>query len=170
MHENEANGILKSLVNVLKQEAAIYEELLAMSKDKTDVIVKGKIQELEQMVKSEQEYILKLSGFESQREALVDRLSDIKDTKAEELTISAITQMFAGKEAEELLNVQQKLMETIKSLSETNELNEKLIQSSLEYINFTISLMTTAGDDDNSYDTNASIKAPKSKSLLDMKI
>lgn len=170
MHENEANGILKSLVNVLKQEAAIYEELLAMSKDKTDVIVKGKIQELEQMVKSEQEYILRLSGFESEREALVDRLSDIKDTKAEELTISAITQMFAGKEAEELLNVQQKLMETIKSLSETNELNEKLIQSSLEYINFTISLMTTAGDDDNSYDTNASLKAPKSKSLLDMKI
>jgi|YNPMSStandDraft_1061717.scaffolds.fasta_scaffold07151_1 predicted XRE-type DNA-binding protein len=170
MHENEASSILKSLVGVLKQEAAIYEELLAMSKDKTHVIVKGKIQELEQIVKSEQDYILKLSELENERETFVDRLSAIKGTKAEELTISAITQMFAGKEAEELFIVQQKLMETIQSLSETNELNEKLIQSSLDYINFTISLITTAGDDDNSYDTNASLKAPKSKSLLDMKI
>ena len=61
------NGTIKKLIEILDKEAAIYEGLLKLSREKTDVIVKGKVTELEGITKVEQSMILQLARLEETR-------------------------------------------------------------------------------------------------------
>jgi hypothetical protein len=51
------------IIGVLEQEAGIYEDILKISQDKTNVIVEGKVAELESMFKLEQSLFLKIESL-----------------------------------------------------------------------------------------------------------
>lgn len=40
------NQLVKGLIDVIEKESKIYEDILEISKNKTDIIVKGKVKEL----------------------------------------------------------------------------------------------------------------------------
>ena len=52
------DNLINELISVLDQEARVYENILRMSKSKTNIIVEGKVAELDNMVKLEQSLIL----------------------------------------------------------------------------------------------------------------
>jgi len=58
--------LINDLMDVLLQESKIYEDILEISKKKTDVIVKGKVSELESITNLEQSLIVKLENSKKQ--------------------------------------------------------------------------------------------------------
>lgn len=161
--------LIAQLGNVLKEETNIYNDVLRVSKQKTSVIVEGKVAELEKIVKTEQTFLKRISGLESRREALVGELSAVFGRKPEELTISNIAELSEGKNGEMLKNVQKSMTDLISELYRTNEMNSMLVRNSLDYIDFSLGLFTSLGNEDNNYNPQAEKPGKKVRNLFDLK-
>jgi hypothetical protein len=163
-------SVIGRLIEVLEQETKIYDDLLKISRDKTDIIVEGKVSELENIVKLEQSYILSMSKLENVREALVEKLSSTLGLDASEMTISTLTN-YANDECVKKLKTCQMTMSTLlNDLKDINSTNSKLIKNSLEYIDFSINILTAADAANNTYENTGQVKGSKKRSFIDMKL
>ncbi|MGE4284523.1 MAG: flagellar export chaperone FlgN, partial [Clostridia bacterium] len=62
---------INTLLDILEQQERVYESILKLAKDKTEVIVAGRIAELESLVKLEQALVVQIGRLEQQREEAV---------------------------------------------------------------------------------------------------
>ncbi len=162
--------LTKQLVDILNRENDIYETLSKVSNNKTDLIVGGKVNELENITKIEQSLIIKIAKLEDERESIVDKLCIILEKKPEEVTISALVDKLGQEESDELKACQEKIVKTISNLRSTNDLNAKLIKNSLEYIDFSINMMTSIDNVNNSYGSSGMSGDTKKRNFFDMKL
>lgn len=161
---------INALLHVLNEELKIYNELLSLSRNKTDIIIKGKVTELDTMVKREQELIVELGGLESQREAAVDKIAQQLNINPSEITMSELVNRLEPVQAQELRKYQLNLTGILGELKELNDTNSKLIKNSLEFINFSINIMAGAPDTGNNYGGNGQVHDPGKRNLFDMKL
>ncbi|AST56864.1 FlgN family protein [Thermoanaerobacterium thermosaccharolyticum] len=154
---------INDLIDVLNGEMLLYKDLLDISSKKTDVIIHGKIQELDNMTKVEGSIICSLSKLEEEREKI---LSSYDDTG--EITISELCKMLPEDDAKKLKKIQKEFESLLKALNDRNELNKSLLQQSIEYVNYSIGLISSNLVQDNGiYGDNGSIK--QYSSIIDRK-
>ena len=158
------------IIEVLTKETLLYEEMLALSKNKTDIIVNGKVSELESITKLEQTMILKLSKLEDDREELADKLAVDLGLKPAEITLGGLISRLPEKLANELEGCCKKLPAILNKLKESNSLNSRLIKNSLDYINFSINILSSVGPSDNNYVNSGEAISSKSRNFFDMKL
>lgn len=166
----QLDDLLARLGDLLKEETDVYSDILNVSKQKTAVIVEGKVAELEKIVKMEQSFIKKIASLENRREALVGELSGLTGRKPEELTISNIAGLSEGKNSETLKGMQRSMAALIDELCKSNEMNSRLVRNSLDYIDFSMSLFTNLGNEDNNYNPYAEKSGKKARNLFDLKV
>jgi flagellar biosynthesis/type III secretory pathway chaperone len=140
--------LVKNLIDVLNKESIIYEGILKLSKEKTDVIVEGKVTELEGITRAEQAMILQLGKLEKEREALVDELAGKLGVKPEKITVSELEKILPKEQSKELKECSNKMTGLINDLRDTNGMNSRLIKNSLDYIDFSINVLSSAGSSD----------------------
>lgn len=162
--------VINELVNVLNSEAKIYDDILKISKNKTNIIVEGKVSELENIVKLEQSLVLQMSKLENERENLINKISRDIGIKPEDLTITDLVKYTGESQRNILKSQQENMLKVIKDLSDTNNLNSKLIKNSLEYINFSLNLYANTGNADNNYNVSGSTSDKSVKNFFDIKI
>jgi len=162
--------VIDKIIDVLEQETAIYESILKISESKTNIIVEGKIAALENIIKLEQSLILKMRELEDKREELVSRLSEELNVDSSELTISEVSKHLQDEKASELKLKQEKMIGVLGSLKSSNELNSRLIKNSLDYIDFSINLLTAIDSGNNSYSDSGKIGSSKNRNIVDMKL
>jgi len=163
-------GLARQLIDVLNQENEIYNTLSKISNNKTNLIVSGKVIELESIVKIEQTLILKISKLEAEREKIVDKLCSLLGKKPQDITISGLAEQVGQNESDALKACQEKIVNNIKNLKNSNDLNSKLIKSSLEYIDFSINMMTSIDTVNNSYGSSGHSGETKKRNLFDVKL
>ena len=162
--------LIHDLISVLDQEAKAYEDILKISKNKTGIIVEGKVAELESLVKIEQSLVLKMSRIETMRENLVDKIAFGLNIKAAEMTISEILKHIENKEANQLKESQVYMNKVLNELKSTNDVNSKLIKNSLDFINFSINLISSVDIGTNNYGTSGMTNDTKKRTFFDMKL
>ena len=160
--------LIHDLISVLDQEAKAYEDILKISKNKTGIIVEGKVAELESLVKIEQSLVLKMSRIETMRENLVDKIAFGLNIKAAEMTISEILKHIENKEANQLKESQVYMNKVLNELKSTNDVNSKLIKNSLDFINFSINLISSVDIGTNNYGTSGMTNDTKKRTFFDM--
>ncbi|WHE06704.1 flagellar protein FlgN [Thermoanaerobacterium thermosaccharolyticum] len=145
---------INDLFDVLDGEMLLYKDLLDISTKKTDVIIHGKIQELDNMTKVEGNIICKLSMLEEEREKI---LSGYDDTG--EITISELCKMLPEDDAKKLKKIQKEFESLLKALNDRNDLNKSLLQQSIEFVNYSLSIISNNLIEDNGiYGDNGSVK------------
>lgn len=164
------NKLIGTLIDILKKETDLYEDILKLSKNKTDLIVEGKISELESITSLEQSMILKLGKLEEEREKLVEQIALQLHVKASDITITNLEERFSGEQAEELNGCRNTLAKLVNELNTANELNSKLIRNSLDYIDFSINLLTNAGSTGNNYGNSGQSNDLKKRNFFDVKL
>ena len=162
--------LANELINTLKQEKGVYDSVLKIAEDKTDVIIKGKVDELEKMLKLEQELVLQLAKLEDLRERLVAKIFSELGIAGRDMTISTLAQAMEGPYASKLKECQGLLLDTIGRLKAKNDLNSKLIKNSLEYINFSINLIASVDSGSNNYSGSGQVSDAKKRNFFDMKL
>lgn len=161
---------LSKLLEILEGQKQVYRDLLDISKNKTDIIVEGKVQELENITKVEQTLILKMRDLESQLEKHVKNLIDELSIKEKNVTISVLLSYLQGEDKKKLEELRVSIFNVINELEHVNQLNSKLIQNSLQYINFSINLYTNVNvDGSGSYRPDGEMNTNKS-SFFDAKL
>ncbi|MEW9081671.1 flagellar protein FlgN [Caldanaerobacter subterraneus] len=131
------------LLGLLKEEMAIYEILLELATKKTDIIIHGKIKELDETVQMERNFIKKLVELEEKRESTLKEMG-----KGEGVTISEVIKSLPLEEAAQFNNVKERLSAVLKELEQRNDLNMVLIEQALEYVNYSIKAISEALEED----------------------
>jgi len=167
-----ANKEVRAVIEILKKEHDCYKDLLEFSKSKKNVIIEGKVSELDKMVKLEQGMIWNIGQLEKQREQEVSKLCSVLGIKGEQLTISELSEALQPEHKKELQKVQEELSKLLAELKTVNDLNGQLLEQSLEYIDYSINLISGAGMESGSlYEDIVMNKSKGSKkNLFDTKV
>jgi flagellar biosynthesis/type III secretory pathway chaperone len=136
---------VNAVIDILKKEYGYYVDMLELSKSKKKIIVEGKVAELDKIVKLEQNMIFNIGQLEREREEEVAKLCKALNLDSAQITISDLTKVLQPKLKKGLEDIQSELQEIFGQLKAVNDVNGKLIEQSIEYIDYSINLFTGSG-------------------------
>ncbi len=140
---------IQPVIDFMRGLRTMHEELIVLAQQKTRVLIENNTAELMKMTRQENKVLKKIEETEHHRRLWVAAYLQSKNFPVQyTITVSEFSKyLFHPEEKKALLDEQQLLLQTLKKLKETNESNQTLIGEALKYIDFSIDLMTFAGDD-----------------------
>jgi flagellar biosynthesis/type III secretory pathway chaperone len=144
---------IQPLTETLEKLIELHQVLLKLAQEKTPVIVKDEVERLSAIMSQENKLLKQVADLDRQR---VERTSEYLQARGyapnPNVTISDLIRMIFKVEDKKMMQVlQQRLLESISELRKANDLNQKLIEQSLQFINYSIDLLTGAPDQDATY-------------------
>jgi len=89
--------------------------------------------------------------------------------KPEELTVSVLAELFPEDMAKKLKSTGDSLKATIEKLKYRNDINQKLLNNAIEYVNFSLNLIMQPGPQTTQYGSRGMEKAMNGRHVLDIK-
>ena len=161
-----ANNLIATLEKLYK----LHKSLFDLSVNKTDVIKKGDMTELDRVLKDEQKHLAAINTVEAERQRESSHYLQSRGVPVTEApTISQCIEHSSYEEREALAQWQQKLVMIIEELRGRNELNQKLVYQSLQFVNMNLSMMQPQPDQSTYSRPNGEKKSPASRSIFDSK-
>lgn len=153
-------SLIDDLTAVLQQEMDVYQTLIPISEQKTEVLIRGDLKRLQEITDQEQELLDQASAYGHRREAVLHNMGMVLNRPVEDLSLTGLIELL-GKQPEEqerLALLHDKLQQTMKRLVDVNTKNKNLIENSLEMIEFNMNFIqsTRMSPGNNNYDKNAS--------------
>ncbi|MCI9492644.1 MAG: flagellar protein FlgN [Lachnospiraceae bacterium] len=133
---------MEDFMDVLEKENGEYGRLTELSREKRQIIIDGNIPALEEITGREQEITSILKNLEKKREEVVNDMSIVLSKKPEDLTV---TNMIAflnkqPKEQQKLMELKEKLHNTLAEMADINGQNEVLLKQAMEMAEFDLTL------------------------------
>jgi flagellar biosynthesis/type III secretory pathway chaperone len=139
--------MLSPFINTLEELNAIHAQLVQAAERKKSILVQGDIDALSKLIQEESKLVRQLGKLEEERVFQMNQYLARRGIQAEEMTLTQFLSVIPSSvEREEVRALAEKLQSTISQLKENNELNSKLIQDSLSYVNHSIELLTDSND------------------------
>lgn len=162
--------MIKYLIEILENEYKVYEELLSLSKQKTQIVIEGKVSDLDHIVKLEQALVIQISKIEKKREEIFSRFSQHTELNKKNWNISELKKIATDEQNERLQKYQDNMVNILSELNHINQLNSKLITNSLEFIEFSLNMISTADITSNNYGNNGDSINKEKKNLFDIRL
>lgn len=136
-------SLMEELINVLEKENEEYKKLLDLSMKKTPVLVSADLEALASITDDEQRYVNSISTLEKKREGCMKDIANVLNRDVNELKLDALIAMLASRpqEQKKLAKIYDDITDTIAQMKRVNEQNKVLIESSLEMVQFNISMV-----------------------------
>lgn len=136
-------SLMEELIDCLETEEKEFERLLALSQQKTPIIVSNKIAELEKITDEEQVIVSRISNLETKRETVTKDIAEVINKDVAELKLTTLIDLMSNQpgERKRLSEVHDKLSAIVKHIRQVNEGNAELIKNALEMINFDLSVV-----------------------------
>jgi flagellar biosynthesis/type III secretory pathway chaperone len=153
-------SLIDELILILEQEYDVYQKLIPIANEKTQVIVKNDLAALQEITKKEQLSVDKISALEHKRDNVMINIKTVINRKSGEFTLKTLVGLMENqpKEQKALSILHDNLKKVIDSLVEVNNRNKLLIQQSLEMIEFNMNFIqsTRMAPGNNTYTKGAS--------------
>lgn len=139
-------SLIDELIDVLNEEEKEYQDLILLSHKKTPVIVKGDLEKLQLITEAEQTVIGKINKLEKKRTEVVKDIALVLGRDEETIKVLDIATLLEGQREEQqrLVEVYERLRDTLKKMTRVNEMNKGLITESLEFVDFNLNIMKSA--------------------------
>ena len=135
-------SLMETIVEVLEQENAEYQTLIKLSEDKTPVIIKGDLENLNRITEAEQVIVGRIQNLEKERIRTMKDISEVTNFKEDIKLGDLITMMDKHPEEQrKLKDLHDRLKETMTRMKRVNEQNRDLLQNSLEMVQFEMNLL-----------------------------
>lgn len=141
-----ADQAVLELIDILDRQREFYQKLLEIAKAKQPVLVKGDLAKLEEFTKQEEQIVVQVGKLEEQRSRVHQALANHFHFPEPEITLSEIAAKVSAELSDKLSQVGDGLKDTLNELKDVNNLNSVLIKQSLDYIEFTVNLITSMGE------------------------
>lgn len=134
--------LLEELLVILETLNTLFAELKEVAKAKQPILIKGTIDSLDNLTKKEQILVVQVGKLEERRYQIQQALANHFSVSTEELNVSFLmSKLTDNKEKfEATFKNLNKLMGEIK---EINDSNSQLIQQTLDYIDYSMNLITS---------------------------
>lgn len=130
------------LVDVLANMLKLYQALLTISKQKHDILVGAKAQELDALTKQEELLIVQIGKLEVIREKALREIITTHNFSDENITISKLAEVADPDIGIQISDLLKQFDSITADLVKMNKLNTKLIEQALSFINYNINLLT----------------------------
>jgi hypothetical protein len=136
-------SLMENLIQVLEKECQIYEGLLKLSKEKTPVIIKGDLEQLEKITDEEQRIVTEANQMDFQRVQTLKDIAIVINKDVETLKLKNLIQVLDKRpdEQRKLAICHDKITQIVGDLAIVNEQNHALISNALEMVTFDINLI-----------------------------
>ena len=156
----------------LTAEREVHKELLSLSVRKRDAITSNDVPSLDRIVKNEELLLSRLSHWEKKRRDCVHDLAGQSGRPEREIVLQDFFNLCDEQQKERLSGLHSDLKTLLEKQIAINEINKRLIESRLEYINFSIE--TAAGSGQAPYQTygggKENAKPARKTSFIDQRI
>ncbi|TMU84299.1 flagellar protein FlgN [Bacillus sp. BHET2] len=158
------------LITTLEKLYKLHKSLFDLSVDKTDVIKQGEMSELDSVLKGEQKHLAAINTVEVDRQRESSHYLQSRGVVLNDApTISQCIEHSSPEDQATLVHWQQKLVDIISELKIRNELNQKLVYQSLQFVNMNLSMMQPEPDQSTYSRPNGEKKSPTGRSMFDSK-
>jgi flagellar biosynthesis/type III secretory pathway chaperone len=136
-------SLIDELIGILESEYEIYQQLVPISEEKTQVIVKNDLTSLQRITGEEQLAVDKINTLERRRETVMVNIRTVINKKSGEFNLRTLIGLMdrQPKEQKALSIIHDNLKRIIQRLVEVNNRNRSLIQQSLEMIEFNMNFI-----------------------------
>ncbi|MBQ7668631.1 MAG: flagellar protein FlgN, partial [Clostridia bacterium] len=160
---------MEELKKIFNEELKNYQELLKISKNKTDMIKENRVKDLEAVTKEEEELVASVISLEKRRMAEVKNICKQYGRPEENLKVDELCE-FVTEGKEDLISFKTDITNILTELKSVNKLNESLINNSLEYINFALSFATGVDPNGGTYGESGQRNEKGPNNILDIKL
>ncbi|MEG0258850.1 MAG: flagellar protein FlgN [Lysinibacillus sp.] len=134
---------VEAIYAVLEKLERMHKSLLELAYKKTEIVTVGNMEELDQMLKDEQSHVAAIEKLEQQRQKLVtDYLGAKGLAPAGKYTVADVIEAAESEaEKEKMSTIRNRLLLVVEDLRKQNDLNQKLVFQSLQFVNLTLDAM-----------------------------
>ncbi len=153
-------SLIEELIDILDKEYEVYQQLIPIADEKTQVIVKNDLTSLQEITGKEQLAVDRINALEHKREAVMANIKTVINRKAGDFNLTTLIKLMEKqpKEQKALSIIHDNLKGTIQRLVAINSRNKSLINQSLEMIEFNMNFIqsTRMSPGNNTYTKGAS--------------
>lgn len=144
---------IQQVVDSLDSLYEVHQEMLGISKHKQEAIVNNDVEKLIEVMNQESRCVKQIEQLEGEREKACQDFLLEKGIKSQlQLTVTELTRLaFDPVDKKALQDAQAKLSSTLNELKRLNELNQKLIEQSLVFIDYSLELLGGREDQEVTY-------------------
>ena len=162
-------SLYNELKNIINQEIHILNRLLAKVREEKAAIMEGNPDLLLETGKSKETLALEMKVLEQARASLVEKMARAVNLDHRELTLTRIAELAPPEFKAAFRSMHQTMQEQVKQLEGMQEGNAMLIRHSLEHIQRSISLITSAVSANPTYTEGGRITG-QSKKLISREV
>lgn len=160
---------IDNLIKVLEYENKLYVQLYSIAENKTGIVVKGEVENLQALEGKERKLVSELNKLQDVREQIIEQLAKTIGKNPEGLTLSEVAAQLPDEQGQQLNQCRDRLKETIGKLNTKNELNQQLIRNALDYVDFSLNLLTQPSPQTPQYGRRGNETGTKGRGILDIK-
>ena len=159
------------LLQSMDQTMALYRNMLEMSEQKKNVLVQGKPGDLEAVNRREEVMIFEANALEHRRAKATADLVNALGLSDAQPSLKDLAAVAEPEVAERLQTLRREFGSVLRELSRRNEVNAKLTEQALAFVNFNMNLLTRR-QVENTYAPAGATVIPKTMpaALLDRKV
>ncbi len=144
-------SLYEELVSNLKEQIEYYNELLQISTEKTKVIVSNDIESLSKINTVENMLVVRLEKLDKKNREVIGDIIMVTGKKVDKFSVKGIVPILSKEEGKALEKLADELVDSATKMKEVNEKNKVLVNTSLEYSDFSMNLYREL------YDTNVKV-------------
>ncbi|MEG1458718.1 MAG: flagellar protein FlgN [Acetivibrio sp.] len=152
-------SLIEELITTLEEENRIYQALIPISENKTNIIINNDLIALNQITEEEQSLITVINGLENKRQEVIVNIGTVMNQNPDTLDLKMMVKLLdkQPEEQKKISQIHDELRKTIERLMELNFQNQSLLEQSLELVEFNMNfIQSTRVAPGNNYTKNAS--------------
>jgi flagellar biosynthesis/type III secretory pathway chaperone len=157
---------MESLQSILKQLVEAHRELIDIGEQKKEALISNRVELLNEQVNKETRLIRHITALEKERlEASMNFLISRGYAPNPQVTLANLIQLvYKVTDKQALQEIHAELLEVTSRLKQLQQLNNDLLNHSMDYIEYSLNLMVGYMDDDATYSDpskrNQQVKRP----------
>lgn len=159
---------IEQILTIMDKLNMMHSSLLKLAYHKTEILQSAKVDGLDETMKNEQSHIAAISQLENQRQEAVEQFFKERQVTSSGVTVSDLMN-YASEDGKAQLDEKRKsLLLTVTTLQNQNDINQKLLFQSLQFVNLTLDLLRPQPDQIN-YNSTAGNRTSAMKGQFDSK-
>ncbi|MCD1260849.1 flagellar protein FlgN [Paenibacillus athensensis] len=162
---------IQALLETMNRLQTAYEALLELSLEKTQVLVRNDVDQLNFIVNKENKLMRGIVEADQLRVQVINEYLIARGYNPNpKITVSDLVKIiFKAEEKQSLAEAQRSLLEIVARLKERNAVNQQLVEQSLYFINYSLDLVIGAPEDDVVYQNPHQAKGGNRMGMFDTK-
>lgn len=137
------NKLMENLIKALQYEYRTYSAILKIAERKTDCLVKNDIEALTAITDEENQAAEQTFKLNQVREQLLLKICEETGQDFKKITLETLKEQAQEPYRKMLEEVRTRLNEVVAKLIARNGINQKLLENSVKYIDFSMQLMSS---------------------------